>query len=138
MISYIESVIVPYMTEKRKQLGLDAKYTGLVIQDEFKGQTTTKVLNLLRNNLPYVIVPPKCTDCLQSIDVSVNWTAKQLLRNKFENWNADNIAAQKSTSKAIEWVDVILSVVKLMAAKWMTELYDYFVAHPEIIKNMLG
>ena len=27
VISYIESVIVPYMTEKRRQLGLDAKHT---------------------------------------------------------------------------------------------------------------
>jgi len=73
MISYIESVIVPYMTEKRRQLGLDAKHTGLVILDEFKGQTTFRVLNLLqRNNLLYVIVPPNCTDRLQPLDVSVN------------------------------------------------------------------
>ena len=35
MISYIQSVIVLYMAEKRRQLGLDAKHTGLVILDEF-------------------------------------------------------------------------------------------------------
>jgi len=103
MISYIESVVVPYMTEKRRQLGLDAKLTGLVILDEFKGQTTTRVLNLLqRNNLLYVIVPPNCTDRLQPLDVSVNRAAKQFLRNKFENWYADSIVAQKSTGKEIE------------------------------------
>ena len=80
MISYIKSVIVPYLAEKRRQLGLDAKHTGLVILDEFRGQTTTRVLNLLqRNNLLYVIVPPNCTDCLQPLDVSVNWAAKQFL-----------------------------------------------------------
>ena len=136
MISYIESVIVPYMTEKRRQLGLDAKHTGLVILDEFKGQTTPRVLNLLqRNNLLYVIVPPNCTDRLQPLDVSVNRAAKQFLRNKFENWYADNIVAQKSTSKEVEPVDVRLSIVKPMAAKWMIELYDYFVAHPNIIKS---
>ena len=87
MISYIKSVIVPYMAEKRRQLGLDAKHTGLVILDEFKGHTTTRVLNLLqRINLLYVIVPPNCIDRLQPLDVSVNWAAKQFLRNKFEKW----------------------------------------------------
>ena len=136
MITYIQIVIVPYMTEKRRQLGLDAKHTSLVILDEFKGQTTAKVLNLLqRYNLLYVIVPPNCTDRLQPLDVSVNRAAKQFLRNKFENWYADNIAAQKSSGSEIEPVDVRLSVVKPMAAKWMIDLYDYFVAHPQIIKN---
>jgi len=66
------------MTEKRRELGLDVKHTGLVILDEFKGQTTVdRVLNLLQyNSLLYVIVPPNCTDCLQLLDVSVNWAAK--------------------------------------------------------------
>lgn len=136
MITYIQSVIVPYMTEKRRQLGLDAKHTGLVILDEFKGQTTDRVLNLLqRNNLLYVIVPPNCTDRLQPLDVSVNRVARKFLRDKFENWYADNIAAQKSSGNNIEAVDVRLSIVKPLAAKWMIDLYDYFVAHPQIIKN---
>ena len=77
MISYIEAVIVPYMVEKRKQLGLDSKHSGLVILDEFKGQTTNRVLNLLqRHHLFYVIVPANCTDRLQPLDVSVNRVAK--------------------------------------------------------------
>ena len=47
MIDYIESVIVPYMTQKRRQLGLDLKHTGLLMLDEFKGQTISRVLKLL-------------------------------------------------------------------------------------------
>ena len=43
MIDYIKSVIVPYMTQKRRQLGLDLKHTGLLMLDEFKGQTTSSV-----------------------------------------------------------------------------------------------
>ena len=65
MIDYIESVIVPYMTQKRRQLGLDLKHTRLLMLDEFKGQTTSQVLNLLQNNdLMYVIIPPNYTDWL--------------------------------------------------------------------------
>ena len=136
MVAYIESVIVPYMTQKRRQLGLDLKHTGLVILDEFKGQTTSRVLNLLQSNdLMYVIVPPNCTDRLQPLDVSVNRSAKQFLRSKFENWYADSIVAQKNTGKDVEPVDMKLSVVKPIAAKWMIDLYNYLVANPQIIKN---
>ena len=63
MIDYVESVIVPYMTQKRRQLGLDLKHTGLLMLDEFKGQRISGVLNLLQNNdLMYVIISPNCTD----------------------------------------------------------------------------
>ena len=59
------------MNEKRRYLGLDPKHTGLIILDEFKWQTTEKVLKLLgANDLMYVIVPPNCTDRLQPFDVS--------------------------------------------------------------------
>ena len=136
MITYIESVIIPYMTEKRRQLGLDVKHTGLVILDEFKGQTTSTVLKLLQSNdLMYIIVPPNCTDRLQPLDVSVNRAAKQFLRRKFENWYADCIVAQENTGKDIEPVDMKLSIVKPIAARWMIDLYNYLVANPQIIKN---
>ena len=136
MISYIDVVIVPYKDEKRRQLGLSSTHSGLIILDEFKGQTTSRVLNLLQSrNLFYVIVPPNCTDRLQPLDVSVNRAAKQFLWKKFENWYADNIVAQKDTGKELEPVDMRLAIVKPIAAKWMISLYDYFVAHPEIIRN---
>ena len=136
MVDYITAVIVPYMNEKRKHLNLDLKHVGLVILDEFKGQTTTKVLNLLQaNNLMYVILPPNCTDRLQPLDISVNRAAKQFLRNKFENWYADQIVGQKDVGKEIQPVDMRLSIVKPVSAKWMVDLYDYLLAHPQIITN---
>ena len=136
MIDYIELVIVPYMTQKRTQLGLDLKHTELVILDEFKGQITSRVLNLLQSNdLMHIIVPPNCTDWLQPLDVSVNQAAKQFLQSKFENWYADNIVAQKNIDKDIEPVEMKPSVVKPFAAKWMIDLYSYLIANPQIIKN---
>ena len=120
-----ESVIVPYMTQKRMQLGLDLKLTRLLTFDEFERQTTSQVLNLLQNNdLMYVIIPPNCTDRLQPLDVSGSWAAKQFLRSKFEKWYADNIVAQKNIDKDIEPVDMKLSIVRTIAAKWMIGLYS--------------
>jgi len=43
MVEYITIVIAPYINEKKRQLRLDPKQIGLVILDEFKGQTTEKV-----------------------------------------------------------------------------------------------
>jgi len=37
MVKYITTVIVSYMNEERRHLGLDLKHKGLVILDEFKG-----------------------------------------------------------------------------------------------------
>jgi len=88
----IQWLITSPLTEKRRCLGLDPKHIGLVILDEFKGQTTEKVLKLLEaNDLMYVIVPLNYTDCLQPLDVSVNRAAKQFLRTKFENWYGEQI-----------------------------------------------
>ena len=134
MVEYITTVIL-YMNEKRRHLGLDPKHIGLVILDEFKGQTTKKVLKLLAaNDQMYVVVPPNATDRLWPFDISVNRAAKQFLQTKFENWYADQIVAQKDTGKEIEPVDMRVSIVKPISAKWMVDLYD-FLAHLQIIKN---
>ena len=86
MIDYIKLVIIPYMNETRKKLTLSPSHTGLVILDEFRGQTTQKVLTLLEeHHLMYVIVPPNCTDRLQPLDVGVNRAAKHFIRGKFKS-----------------------------------------------------
>jgi len=73
MIEYIKSVIVPYMDDARKRLGLSPMHTGLVILDDFKGQITQKVLNLLEEyHLMHILVPANCTDQLQPLDFNVN------------------------------------------------------------------
>ena len=136
MIDYIKLVIVPYMVESRKRLALSPTHTGLVILDEFKGQTTQKVLSLLEEyHLMYVIVPPNCTDRLQPLDVSVNRAAKHFIRGKFESWYADRIMAQQESGQDIQPVDLRLSVVKPIGAQWMIDLYDYLKGNPSIITH---
>ena len=100
-----------------------------------KGQTTQKVLSLLEEcHLMYVIVPPNCTDRLQPLDVSVNRSAKHFIRGKFESWYADRIMAQQGNGQDIQLVDLRLSVVKPIGARWMIDLYDYLM-NPSIITH---
>ena len=136
MISYVQLVIVPYVQETRKNLGLPDSQSALVILDEFKGQTTHAVLNLLKqNNIEYVIVPPNCTDRLQPLDVSINKPAKDFLRKQFQSWYAEQIVSQKNDGQTVQPVDMRLSIVKPIGAKWMIAMSDYIKSHPEMIIN---
>ncbi len=136
MVAYIQAVLIPYIVEKRKALNLPEDHPALVIFDEFTGQTTDVVLKLLgRNNILYVIVPPNCTDRLQPLDVSVNKAAKEFLRSQFQTWYADKVADQMEGGKSFTPVDLKLSIVKPVGAKWLIKLYDYFKTKPEIIIN---
>ena len=60
---------------------LQSDYPALVISDNFTGQGTENVLELLENNnIHIVIVAANCTDRLQPLDLSVNKPAKNFLR----------------------------------------------------------
>ena len=48
MKEYILKIIVPYFVEKRVELKLGSNHQGLVIFDQFKGQLTNDVFNLLK------------------------------------------------------------------------------------------
>ena len=76
---------VTYITEKRRSLGLADDYPALVLFDNFKAQITPNILTLLdKNNVNVVLIPPKCTDRLQPLDVSVNKAVKNQLRTQFQ------------------------------------------------------
>lgn len=74
----------------------------------------------------YVIVPPNCTDRLQPLAVSVNKAAKEFLRSQFQAWYAEKVASQVQRGKTFTPVDLKLSIVKPVGAKWMIKLYDHF------------
>ena len=82
---YIEKIILPYLRVKRQELNLAHDHHALCIFDNFKGQLTDDVLQLLeKNHIDIVFVPPNCTDRLQPLDLSVNKPAKDFLRDKFQ------------------------------------------------------
>ena len=81
MKEYVDNILVPYITEKRRSLGLADDYPALVLFNNFKAQVNPNVLTLLdQNNNNVVFIPPNCTDRLQPFDVSVNKAVKNQLR----------------------------------------------------------
>ena len=106
-----------------------------MIYDRFKGQCTPGVLELLeKNDIDLVLVPANCTDQLQPLDISVNKAAKNFMRDKFQGWYAEQIQQQIS-DQVKSPVDLMLSILKPLSAKWFVEHSDYLKAHPDIIKS---
>ena len=128
-IEYIAKIILPYVTQKGKDLNLDDSHSALVIFDMFKGQCTDNVFKLLEeNNIQVVIVPSNCTDRLQPLDLTVNKSVKTFMRSNFQEWygNAVHEQLQKGLN---EDVDLRLEVIKPVFARWMLQCYEHLVPY---------
>ena len=136
MKAYIEKILLPYINAKKKELKLHPDYPALVIFDKFTAQGTENLLKLLEgNHIHVVMVPANCTDRLQPLDVSVNKPAKTFLRQQFHQWYAEQICQHLQEKTDVTPVDLRLSVVKPLGARWMIQLYDYMKSKPEIVQN---
>ena len=133
---YITKIILPYLAETKRKLKLPPSHPALLLFDNFKGQCTEKLLKLLDSKIiNVVLIPPNCTDRLQPLDLSVNKTAKDFLRKCFQKWYALQVCSQLEGKTTKEPVDLRLSVMKPLGAKWLVELNDYMNGKPDIIKN---
>ena len=81
------------------------------------------------------MIPPNCMDWLQPLDLSVNKAAKEFLRRKFKNWYATQVCTQLDGKLEKETINLRLSIMKLLGARWVIELCDYLKGKPDIIKN---
>ena len=110
-----------------------------MIFDCFKGQVTEAFLEKLeQHNLHHVIVPANCTDRLQPLDVSVNKAVKGHLKNQFQVWYSECINEQLDQGATIESlipVDMRMSIMKPLGAKWLVATTDYIKTHTAIIMN---
>ena len=120
MYDYIMKIIIPYIQQKRESLKLAPEYPAVELFDNFSGQCTEKILKLLdANNINCVIIPANSTDQLQPMDLSVNKCVKDYLREQFHEWYAGEILAQSTSESEMVPVDLRLSTVKPLSAKWI-------------------
>ena len=135
MERYLDNILLPYITTTRAKCKLDTTQPALVIFDTFRGQCTEQIFSKLENSVHVLIIPANCMDRLQPLDLSVN-KAKEFLHTQFSNWYADQICNQLHQGvKPVKSVDLRLSIIKPLGARWMIALYDYFKSKPEIAKN---
>ena len=62
--------------------------------------------------------------------------AKEFLRKKFQLWYSEQVCSQlEEESDEVKPVDLHLSIVKPLGAKWLMEMHDHFKGNPQIILN---
>ena len=136
-VDYLEKILFPYIKGKRQEIKVDPDHPALVVFDRFRGQCTEKIFSMLEaNHVLAVVVPANCTDRLQPLDISVNKAAKEFLRGQFQEWYSEQICQQlQRDEESSQPVDLRMSIVKPLGAKWRIRLYDYMKSRPDIIKN---
>ncbi|XP_057304911.1 uncharacterized protein LOC130641912 isoform X1 [Hydractinia symbiolongicarpus] len=97
--------------------------------DVFKGQMTPKVLNVLKNNhILLQSVPANFTHLFQPLDVQggPNGYVKRMMKQKFLKWYTAKIMQALDAGKPLAEieVDLKLSIVKPLHAKWIIEVYN--------------
>lgn len=90
MLQYVDKIIVPYVRATWSALVDDTP--SLVIMDNFRGQITSPVTDLLEsNNIRVCLPPPYMTDLLQPMGLSVNKPAKDFLKQCFEDSYSEQV-----------------------------------------------
>ena len=107
--------MLPYVTQKRSELGLSSNHHSLVIFDRFKYRYTEVALKTLEdNNIDVLLVPANCTDRLQPLDISVNKVIKDFLRGEFQSWYADQVKIQLQNVRT----NLDVNLVKPLGVTW--------------------
>ena len=125
----------------RLQLGDDKP--AVAIMDNFKGQNTEAVTNLLEtNNIHVCLLPPNTTDLLQPMEIAVNKPAKDFLCGEFEQWYSEHVMKQLEgqditdiETAEIKPIELGLPALKEIGAKWLVDMASYISRNPQFIVN---
>ena len=143
MVQYINEIVVPYVEAQRDALDVPSQ-TALAIMDNFKGQVTTPINELLEaHNIQVCLLPPNTTDLLQPMDIAVNKPAKDFLKRKFERWYSDKVMKQLQgisdvQSAELQPVNLCMAAVKELSAQWLVEMAEYIADNPQFVVNGFG
>ena len=129
-LNILENIIIPYVEQQHVSLNLAFDHPALIIMDVFKGQMTCAVRELLNeNHILLEKVPANLTYLFQPLDVQggPNSYVKRFMKKKFTLWYSDQVIRALDEGKDIKDVEISLklSIVKLLHAKWLIEMYNH-------------
>ena len=92
--------------------------------------------DLKSKDIEIVYIPPSTTDKLQPMDLSIQKVVKDKMKARFQSWYASCISKQLdkgSNVESLKPVDLRLSVLKPLGAKWLVEAYKDIKCQPQLI-----
>lgn len=132
---YLDKIIVPYVNKVRDEHDLPLRQKALIILDFFSAQLSEEFRERMKElGLVYVYVPPNCTSELQPMDLSVQKIVKDHMRDQFETWYAEKVASILQDGGDIE-INLGMSVLKPLSAKWLDSAIAYLKKNPEKVFN---
>lgn len=125
MLKYVDEVLVPYTKKVKQSLRLPVRQKSLAIFDVFAAHRCDSFLNLLKKrNFEVRFVPAGCTSELQPMDLSVNGDFKTVMKDQFSQWYAEKVSASLKDGDITKPVDLRISVMKPIHARWMVSAYQ--------------
>ena len=141
-LKLLDGVIIPYVVSERERLLLEKDHAALLLMDVFRGQMTRPVLQKLEEHRIFIVrspLPPNMTNLFQPLDLTVNGAAKAFMKRKYTEWYSGEIANALDSGKELNDIDIQLklSILKPLLAKWVLELYNYLTSEKgrDIIAN---
>jgi hypothetical protein len=126
MLEYVKHILNPFFANERKRVGLNKNHPALVILDVFAAHRTKAFKKLCDDShIKLVYVPASCTGQLQPLDVSGNGDFKKYLKDSFIDWYS------RTVEKCVH-VDLKLSTIKPVHAKWMVLAWERFKSNPHL------
>ena len=125
-IKILKEIVNPFVDKKRSELK-NPSQAALLNWDVFKGQKTTPVLDILKeNNIITEYVPNNMTNYYQPLDCTTNKWAKDFLKAKFSTWFSKQVQKHLDKGIALEDIDIRfqLTTMKPLHANWLIDLYN--------------
>ena len=135
-IELVNNILIPYVKQIREKFGFRATKEWVLVADVFKAHWTDAVKKIISdNNGKMVPVPNNMTAYLQPLDLTVNRSCKAFLRNQAQTWYSHQVQSQieKGIQPDKASVDLRISVLKPLHAKWLVQFYDYMQSNKDII-----
>ncbi|KAJ8315224.1 hypothetical protein KUTeg_007374 [Tegillarca granosa] len=135
---FVEKVIVPYVDRTIDENDLPLRQRALCVFNIYTALRGEELKQLLFDkNIQIVYVPASCTDKLQPLDLGINAPFKASMRAQFEDYYAEEVKKQLQNEVALKdvKVDLRLSVIKPLHAKWIVKSVDDLIKNPDQVKS---
>ena len=123
MMQYVKNILIPYIKKVKSINGIDKSQKSLIIFDVYKAHQDVALLSLMKeNDMLVVFVPASCTGELQPLDLTINKSFKDLMKDSYIKWSAEVFAKsilEGDVTRASSHLRI--SVIKPIHANWLIQ-----------------